>query len=194
MGSAGIRSVLRPRITSVGLCALLLVSCGDSVTPSGSTPEPPTNETPSFEELFGTVLLEADGSEVTIAALNGKAVIGIYFAASTCPACGAFTPELVRVYNELRTGGKSFEVVLASVDADADAVLPFMQKYGMPWLAVPHDRSLILGLAGRWGIQWVPTLVVIDSRRRTITTAGRGEIVAKGAGAYEDWLAAGAGS
>lgn len=129
-----------------------------------------------------------------LAAVQTKAVIGIYFAAATCPACATFTPQLIAAYDELMEAGKSFEVVLASTDGSTGAMLTHMRRYPMPWLALPAEGSVVPALIQRHGVGWIPTLVVIDGGGRTISTNGRVEISTKGAAAFDDWMAAAGGS
>eukprot|EP00961_Rhodomonas_salina_P254156 3434805-Rhodomonas_salina.2 len=68
-------------------------------------------------------------------------IVGIYFSAHWCGPCRSFTPKLVAMYEELKAGGKKFEVIFVSSDKDQDA---FDKYFGsMPWLALPfEDRDL----------------------------------------------------
>ncbi len=182
MASAGVRNVGLGRIVAVGLSCILLTSCGDSVT----GPEPAA----SFSELFGPFLVKADGSTVDVQVLEGTTLIGIYFASRSCPACAGFTPQLVSVYNELRGAGESFEVVFASADGSSEDLLAYMQEYDMGWLAVPFEGGTITELARRYDVQWIPTLIVIDSERETVSMTGREDILDGGAAAFDDWVAA----
>jgi len=144
-------------------------------------------------DLFGTVLYKAEGGQVGIQALQTKAIIGIYFASRSCPACGAFTPQLVSTYNELMRTDKSFEIVLASVDASSADLSGYMQQYAMAWLALPSGGEAVLQLVKRYDVEWIPTLIVIDEERKTITKTGREDVVTKGAAAFDQWLAASGG-
>lgn len=194
MGSARVRVTARTRMMVIaGLSCGLLAACGDSATDSGSPAEPPGGEDPTFVDLFGSVLVRADGSQVGIQAVQTRSLVGVYFAASSCPACAGFTPTLLSAYNEMRAESKSFEVVLVSTGPSSEDMFAYMQQSGMPWLAVPYERGKILELANRYAVEWIPTLVVIDSRRKTVTKTGREDIVAKGAAAFDAWLAASVG-
>jgi len=173
-----------------GLAACLLASCGSSPTDSGVSGDLPGGDHPSFEDLFGPALVRADGSQVSLRAVQDKALVGIYFADPSCPACAAFTPLLVSAYEELMAAGKSFEIVLVSVGGGSAEMFAFMQRYGMGWPAVPYDPAKLLTLLQRFGVEWVPTLVVIDSERNVVTKTGREDVVAAGAGAYDVWSAA----
>jgi nucleoredoxin len=180
------------RTSLAGLTASVLLS-GPLVSCGGDNgilePEPPA----SLQELFGTVLYKADGSSVGIEAVGGKALVAIYFSARGCPACGAFTPLLLNAYGDLQEAGRSFEVVLVSFESSAQDMFTYMADLGMPWLAVPFGGEKAQALTRRYDVRWIPTLVVVDSQGRTVSVTGREEVAAKGAGAYDDWLAKGGG-
>ncbi|NJD19462.1 MAG: redoxin domain-containing protein [Gemmatimonadetes bacterium] len=148
---------------------------------------------PTFVELLGPSLVTADGSSVGTQALQGKALVGVYFAAGWCPACAAFTPLLVSAYGEWRKADRSFEIVLASLDHSSPEMFSHMKARGMGWLAIPYDAARIRALAERYAVQWIPTLIVMDGDRTIITTGGRDDVAAKGAAAFDAWLAASQG-
>jgi len=164
----------------------LLTSCGGDK--SIVEPEPPA----SLSELFGPVLYKADGDSVGIEAVDGKAIIAIYFSARWCPACAGFTPQLLSAYQELQQNGRSFEVVLVSLDDSSQEMFAHMMDYDMPWVAVPYGGEKADSLVRRYAVAWIPTLIVIDGQGQTISLNGREDVGSKGAGAYEDWLAKGA--
>lgn len=155
----------------------------------------PTEPSPaSLPELFGNQLYRADGSPVSVQVLGDAAVIGIYFASVTCPACGAFTPLLVEAYDQLREDGKSFEVVLVASVVSEASLFEYMVDSEMPWLAVSPQSGRANFLAQRYDVRWVPALVIIDGAANTISLTGREELTQRGTAAYDDWLAASAGS
>ncbi len=170
-------------LATLGLTSWVLAAC-DSGDPAGPQPT-------SLAELFGTQLYRADGSTVGVQTLDGTPVIGIYYASPACPACGGFTPLLVDVYNELKTEGKSFEVVLVSPGITNALLFEYMVDSEMPWLAVSSQSNVANALVQRYNVRWVPTLILIDDSARTLSLTGRDELLEKGVGAYDDWLAAG---
>lgn len=129
-----------------------------------------------------------------VQSLLGTDLIGIYFASPTCPACGGFTPLLLEAYTQLREDGRSFEVVLVSPGISDAALLAYMEESGMGWLAVSSQSKQANTLVRRFNVRWIPTLVVIDSEGNIVSLSGREEVTVHGAGAYDDWLAARAGS
>jgi hypothetical protein len=156
--------------------------------------DPSGPELASLPELFGDQLYTAEGSPVNVRVLNDTPIIGIYFASVGCPACGAFNPILVEAYNQLEEDGRPFEVVLVSLGISDSALFEYMDQSGMPWLAVSPQSSEANALVQRYDVRWVPTLVMMDGAGNTISLNGREEVTQRGAGAYDDWLAAIGGS
>ena len=173
-------------IILAGLCCFLVTSCNQS--DDGISPNDPPPAA-SLSDLFGSVLLQADGNEVGIATIESKAIIAIYFEAQWCPVCEQFTPLLMSAYEEIGLAGKSFEVVIVSYDDTEEDMLAHMTDNGMTWLAVPFSGGTIEALTLRYEVQFIPTVVVLDNEGNTISMDGRGDVVTKGALAYDDWLA-----
>jgi hypothetical protein len=155
---------------------------------------PTTPRAASLPELFGDQLFRADGSQVSVQVLEGVPVIGMYFASAGCPACGAFTPLLLDAYTQLQADGRPFGVVLVSGGISEATLFEYMTEAGMPWLAVSSQSDRVNTLLQRWDVRWVPTLIVIDGAGNTLSLTGREEVTVNGAGAYDLWLAASAGS
>jgi nucleoredoxin len=174
------------KIVVAGLCFSLVTSCGQGEDGPTVLGPPPLASVP---QLIGDVLYRADGSEVGIDAVESNPIIGIYFAAGWCPACAGFTPLLISAYEELEQAGKPFEVVFVSSDGSSEDMFAHMTDRGMPWLALPFDGLKANALKLRYGVNAIPTLVVIDDEGSTITMDGRIDVAQKGAQAYDDWLA-----
>ena len=191
MEAAGVRSAVLARRMVVGLCCWLSTSCGGAE--DATAPEHPADTPASFSDLFGPVLVKADGGQVGIQAIQSKALVGIYFAAGWCPACAAFTPQLVSAYDGWRKADKSLEIVLVSLDNSSADMFVHMKTRGMAWLAMPYDAAKIRGLAQLYGVEWIPTLIIVDGDRTIITKDGRDDVVVKGAAAFDAWVAASQG-
>jgi len=126
---------------------------------------------------------------VGIETIEQKQIIAIYFEAQWCPVCAQFTPLLISAYEEIGLAGKSFEVVIVSYDDTEEDMLAHMTDAGMTWLAVPFGGGTIEALTQRYAVQFIPTVVVLDSEGNTISMYGSDEVIANGALAYDDWLA-----
>ena len=141
---------------------------------------------PALEALFGKRLVNAKGKKVSAATLAGKK-IGIYFSASWCPPCRAFTPQLVAAYRQLQSEGQPFEVVLVPSDQTEAAMEKYMKDHDMPWLAVPFGDKHVEALKEKFAVAGIPKLVVVDAQGQTRSSEARGEVAAQGAAAYAGW-------
>ena len=153
-----------------------------AVTASAAEAEVP----PALEALFGKRLVNAKGKKVSAATLAGKK-IGIYFSASWCPPCRAFTPQLVAAYRQLQSEGQPFEVVLVPSDQTEAAMEKYMKDHDMPWLAVPFGDKHVQALKEKFAVAGIPKLVVVDAQGQTRSSEARGEVAAQGAAAYAGW-------
>ena len=190
MSSKRVRHMAVGRSLVVGLLCCLSASCGSDITGDDCCSDLPGGDSPTLTDLLGTVLYTADGSQTGLLPIQTKDVIGIYFASRSCPACGAFTSELVAVYDEIRGAGKSFEIVLASVDPPAVDLSAYMTQYAMGWLALPLGSVKITELITRYDVEWIPTLIVVGSSGKTITKTGYEDVLMRGASAFDIWRAA----
>lgn len=111
-------------------------------------------------------------------ALDGK-VVGIYFSAHWCPPCRSFTPRLAEKYKEIIKAGHPFEIVFVSSDRSEDECMKYFQE--MPWKLLDYKArdikdNLSQPLIG-FGVQGIPTLVLLDENGELITKDGRSAIM-----------------
>ncbi len=140
-----------------------------------------------IQELVGDKLVNAEGQEVPLTALGGKKAIGLYFSASWCGPCHAFTPALVKAYKKAREAGLPIEIILVSADQSAGAMKKYMREMGMPWPAIPFDGPKRDQVSAKYQVSGIPTLIIVDANGVTLDTNGRGAIIADGAKAFEKW-------
>jgi len=130
----------------------------------------------TVSEILSAVTVEdKEGKTFPLTDLKGQ-VVGIYFSAHWCPPCRGFTPELVKKYEAIKAAGKDFEMVFVSSDrSDND----FKEYFGeMPWLALPYaDRAMKAELSKCFGVEGIPSLVLLDTDFSVITKKGRGAVM-----------------
>lgn len=141
-----------------------------------------------MRKMTGDVFVDATGTDKGPNALAGKRVVLFYFSASWCGPCRAFSPELVKAYNQWKKDNLPVEVVLISSDNSQEAMLKYMKGHDMPWLALPQGSKEGEAISNANGIRGIPSLVVYDSKGKVITKEGRREITTKGADAIKEWL------
>jgi nucleoredoxin len=139
----------------------------------------------ALASLLGAKLQSKSGEVDTVAALDGKKAIALYFSAHWCPPCRGFTPKLSEWYTkDLKS--KGLEVVFVSSDKDDAA---FNSYFGeQPWLALPFsDREKKADLSKKFKVQGIPSLVIVGPDGQTITTDGRSAISEDPTGEEMPW-------
>eukprot|EP00397_Hematodinium_sp_SG-2012_P067261 GEMP01103673.1.p1 GENE.GEMP01103673.1~~GEMP01103673.1.p1 ORF type:complete len:144 (+),score=31.58 GEMP01103673.1:122-553(+) len=129
----------------------------------------------AFTELLGNQLLTKDGSlKPTADLLQGKVAVALYFSGNWCPPCRGFTPILAEQYEKIYKA-KGMEVIFVSSDEDEKKFLAYYGEH--PWLALPFaDRKLKEELSKKYGVQSIPTLIILDPKGEIITKDGRSKI------------------
>ena len=136
-----------------------------------------------IEELLGPKLLTKVGGPAvpTSSALESSDVVLLYFSASWCPPCRAFTPLLVDFF-EKNNEKNGVQVVFVSSDSDLQSFEGYYKK--MPWLSLPFDAEgarVKNKLSQIFRVQGIPTLVAIDAQTgKYITDNARTEVMSAG--------------
>lgn len=129
-----------------------------------------------MQRLFtGKLVRYAGGKPQNVGpeALAGVKYYALYFSASWCGPCRAFTPDLVRAYRELKPAHPEFELIFISEDNSAGDMLAYMREDQMPWLAVKYDRreQKMVDYSG----PGIPCLVLVDAKGRVLADSYQGE-------------------
>jgi len=129
----------------------------------------------NWKELFPSGLVDSEGKQVPLSSLEGK-IVCLYFSASWCGPCKAFTPKLVALREHAK---EHFEVVLVSQDRSEAKQLKYMRETGMKWPAARwadyrikdgnQVRELISKYQG-WGI---PTVAVLSAEGKVLDRNAR---------------------
>jgi nucleoredoxin len=139
----------------------------------------------SFAELFSSAKLRSADGECSGSDLLGKKVFALYFSAHWCPPCRGFTPQLAEWYkNGLKD--KGLEIVFVSSDKTEEQ---FDEYFGeMPWMALDYqDRKLKAQLSDLFGVQGIPSVVIIDADGSVISKDGRSAIASDPTGEEFPW-------
>ena len=177
-----------------GIPALIVLDGeGKLVTKDGreAVSKDPTGEMlpwipPKPKDLMGKMKLSSkDGAVSLEKAMEGKKALALYFSAHWCPPCRGFTPELAKWYTQ-DLKAKGLEVIFVSSDKEEAA---FKEYFGeMPWLALDYsERHLKEELSTAFGVQGIPSLVVLDSDFNLVTKDGRSRVSADPTGDELPW-------
>ena len=139
-----------------------------------------------FAKKFPEKLITADGKEVdTATALNGK-MVALYFSASWCGPCKAFTPHLVK-FHKRNAQANNFTVVFISRDKNAAAMKAYMKSAKMPWYAVPYSDASRDALAKELKVRGIPTLALFDANGKLVSENIRWDVMLLGKKAFDAW-------
>ena len=150
-------TITRPVVPSVVPSAYHAVSA-----PGAQTAAHPflAQQTPS--------IITADGSTADRQRLTQKKIVLLYFSASWCSPCRAFTPKLVDFYNE-HGGGDKFEVLFVSNDRTQEAMHNYLIEDRMPWIALAWGSESRPVLAQKYCGPGIPCLVMLDENDAVIS-------------------------
>jgi nucleoredoxin len=138
----------------------------------------------TLPEMLSSAKLLGPGGEPSEVDLKGK-VFAFYFSAHWCPPCRGFTPQLAEWYkNDLKD--KGLEIVFVSSDKTEDAFKEYFSE--MPWLALDYtDRKLKEELSEHFGVEGIPSIVILDADGSVISKDGRGAIAGDPTGQDFPW-------
>merc|ERR1712232_1198713 len=142
---------------------------------------------PSFADVMKDAqIIGNGGAPVALSEINGKP-LGIYFSAHWCPPCRGFTPKLAEWY----TAGlkDKMEILFVSSDRDQKSFDEYFAE--QPWKALAFDqRDKKEVLSDMFGVQGIPTFVVLDGAGNVITKDGRSKVTKDTTGSSfpEGWL------
>lgn len=143
---------------------------------------------PSLWEVVPAELIDSKGGKHSLASVRENSdAIGFYFSAHWCPPCRGFTPQLAKTYSKLKAEGKKLEVVFVSSDRDPAQFQGYLNE--MPWLAIPFDnRAAKAQLSSKYGVEGIPTLIIVDRDGNTINAQGRAAVSSDPGGAKFPWV------
>jgi len=129
-----------------------------------------------MEDLIGnTVMTDINTSAQTSTAMKGKSMVLLYFSASWCPPCRAFTPLLTEFYEKC-CKPNGVEIVFISSDRDIQSFNEYFGK--MPWMSLPEgDKQTQAKLSKTFEVNGIPHLLVLDARTgHFVTHNAKGEV------------------
>jgi len=148
-----------------------------------------------MENLIGKIVMEdAITPAQTNAAMKGKSLVLLYFSASWCPPCRAFTPILKEFYEKCCKPNE-VEIIFISLDRDVKSFNEYFGK--MPWISLPgNDKDTQAKLSKTFEVNGIPHLLVLDAKTgHFVTNNAKGEVgnvandVEKGNALIASWKA-----
>ncbi|MDR2513112.1 MAG: redoxin family protein [Puniceicoccales bacterium] len=110
------------------------------------------------------------GGKPDAKALGKKKYVFVYFSASWCSPCRAFTPKLVEFYNENKKNG-DFEILFVSRDKDAEEMEAYVKEDKMPWISVTHGSEAAKAIEKKYAGFGIPCLVLLNEKDEAIASS-----------------------
>jgi len=139
---------------------------------------------PTFSEVLGDSFLRQDGSTTGLDAVKGK-TLGLYFSAHWCGPCRNFTPKLKEFYGEYKKKSPDFELIFCSGDHDEAEMQSYFKEAHGDYLALPYDEEKYRTLSDMFGVEGIPTFVVVGPDGSVVNPNARGKVIAGAAAVLE---------
>lgn len=124
------------------------------------------------EKMVDFTQNDTTGRAVRFTRFKGKYVL-VDFWASWCGPCRAENPNVLKAYNEYK--GKNFTVLGISLDDKADKWKKAIKDDKMPWTQLSDLKGWKNELAQYYGIQGIPSNLLIDPDGKIVAKDLRGE-------------------
>ncbi len=106
--------------------------------------------------------------------LAGKKYFGLYYSASWCVPCRAFTPKLVTFYQQIAQKHPEVEIVFVSSDESPADMQNYMKTDRMPWAALRFERKSMERELTHYAGNGIPDLVVVDGDGKVLSDSYQG--------------------
>jgi len=171
-------------LASCGLAAEaveeLLEAAAEQSTAAGPAPVKPLGEHHSAaSRIVGPTVEHKNGADRD--SLCSSGLVAMYFSAHWCPPCHRFTPELSKFYLEAKASGTPLEVVFVPYYHPSNPAKDTKDEYDeyhaqMPWCTLPYGDNHANALKEKYGIQKIPTLVVLNENGDVVSTTGKADV------------------
>ena len=133
---------------------------------------------PSYYDIIGNKLIDNNNQTYDLKETTTNTYFALYFSAKWCGPCRNFTPKLIDFYNK----SENFEVIFVSLDKNENEFNEYFSK--MPWKSLPFDNQQSEELSEFFGVQGIPTLILVDHEGNLLTREGK-EMIEKNSSFFE---------
>ncbi|MFC3199142.1 redoxin domain-containing protein [Parapedobacter deserti] len=128
------------------------------------------------ETMLAFTQNDTEGKPVHFSDFKGKHVL-VDFWASWCGPCRAENPNVLKAYNTYKDN--NFTVIGVSLDDEADRWKKAIEEDGMPWTQVSDLKGFKNEVSAYYGIQGIPSTLLVDPQGKIIAKDLRGEMLQK---------------
>lgn len=99
----------------------------------------------------------------------------IYYSAEWCPPCRAFTPDLVKWYQQTKPANPQFELIFVSSDQSEAQMEKYITGDKMPWPALDFNKKRSNRALTKYAGNGIPCLVLVDASGKVLSHSYEGE-------------------
>jgi nucleoredoxin len=103
------------------------------------------------------------------AALANNKYFAVYYSASWCGPCRAFTPKLVEWYGKNKPAHPEFELIFVSSDNSEPEMDAYMATDKMPWPALKYTKKATNKSVTKYAGPGIPCLVFLDAEGNVLS-------------------------
>jgi nucleoredoxin len=103
------------------------------------------------------------------ATLANTKYFAVYYSASWCGPCRAFTPKLVEWYNKNKPAHADFELIFVSSDQGEAEMDEYMATDKMPWPALKFTKKAANKSVTKYAGPGIPCLVFLDAEGKVLS-------------------------
>jgi len=122
---------------------------------------------PNYYDIIGNKLIDNNNETYDLKETTNNKYFALYFSAKWCGPCRNFTPKLINFYNK----SENFEVIFVSLDKNENEFNDYFSK--MPWKSLPFNNEQSEELSEFFGVQGIPTLILVDHEGNLLTKQGK---------------------
>lgn len=140
---------------------------------------------PSFNDLLPNVVELDENDELVPVdqdALKSKDYIVLYFSAHWCGPCRHFTPQFSKWYEKVSAIRDDFEIVFISKDQSREQMKDYFKTMSFKAFDIYGEdvgqrKFLVEFLSRKFGVQGIPTVVIVDKNGEVVCKDARGRIM-----------------
>lgn len=172
MRDGRVTTVLATEFDTAGKIQIGVAPDAPAETSAGTTAARSASATPSaFDKILDGNLVKLSGDSVQKAdgvAKPSKYYV-FYYSASWCGPCQAYTPRLVALYNKIKPGNDTFELVFISNDENERSQEAYMKSKKMPWPALKFSQVKTFEKEFDHGVQGIPSVIICDLEGKIVS-------------------------
>lgn len=167
-------------MTSTAATSSASASSSSSVSTTTSTAASTEDKDNGLAKLLGhDKCIDNVGEEYSLSSFKGP--VALYFSAHWCGPCRQFTPELAKLYKDIKKAHSEFEIIFISWDQSEVDWNDYFST--MPWKGIPFNKQWGAEIGRQLNVKGVPTLLLVKDGK-IYNREGRAALTIEGLKGY----------